>query len=179
MARNIEIKARLRDRAAVEAKAAALAHHGPERIAQDDTFFHTQQGRLKLRTFEDGHGELIFYQRPDHTGPKTSFYLLSTTPEPDTLRESLTLAWGQVGRVQKLRTLYLVGRTRVHLDEVQGLGAWLELEVVLQEGEPEELGVQEAHTLMARLGVSPEDLVQGAYVDLLRAEGSSEASSCG
>ena len=60
MARNIEIKARLRDRAAVEARAAALAHHGPERIAQDDTFFHTQQGRLKLRTFEDGHGELIF-----------------------------------------------------------------------------------------------------------------------
>ena len=167
MARNVEIKARLRDRAAVEAKAAALAQHGPERIAQDDTFFHTKQGRLKLRTFDDGHGELIFYQRPDQVGPKASFYLLSTTPEPDTLRESLTLAWGQTGRVQKLRTLYLVGRTRVHLDEVQGLGDWLELEVVLQEGEPEADGVQEAHALMAQFGVLPDDLVQGAYVDLL------------
>lgn len=177
MARNIEIKARLHDRAAVEAKAAALAHHGPERIAQDDTFFRTQQGRLKPRTFEDGHGELIFYQRPDHTGPKTSFYLLSSTPEPDILRESLTQAWGQTGRVQKLRTLYLVGRTRVHLDEVQGLGAWLELEVVLQEGEPEELGVQEAHALMARFGISPDDCVQGAYVDLLAHRDATSASN--
>lgn len=167
MARNIEIKARLSDRAGVEAKAAAMAQHGPELIAQDDTFFATARGRLKLRTFVDGHGELIFYQRPDHTGPKTSFYLLSSTPEPDILRESLTLAWGQTGRVQKLRTLYLVGRTRVHLDEVQGLGDWLELEVVLQENEPEEAGVQEAHALMAKLGLSHEDLVQGAYVDLL------------
>lgn len=99
MARNIEIKARLRHRASVEATTAALAEHGPELIVQDDTFFATAQGRLKLRTFVDGHGELIFYRRPDHSGPKTSFYLLSTTPEPDTLRESLTLAWGQTGRV--------------------------------------------------------------------------------
>ena len=85
------------------------------------------------------------------------------------MRESLTLAWGQAGRVRKQRRLFIVGRTRVHLDRVEGLGEFLELEVVLQEGEPAEDGVAEAHALMAQLGIAPEQLVQGAYVDLLRA----------
>ncbi|MCY1368330.1 hypothetical protein D9M69_553040 [compost metagenome] len=63
-----------------------------------------------------------------------------------------------------------MGRTRVHLDRVEGLGEFLELEVVLQEGEPADAGVAEAHALMARLGVAESQLVQGAYVDLLRAQ---------
>ncbi|MCY1209149.1 hypothetical protein D9M72_207930 [compost metagenome] len=72
--------------------------------------------------------------------------------------------------MRKQRRLFLVGRTRVHLDRVEGLGEFLELEVVLQEGEPAEAGVAEAHALMARLGVAERQLVQGAYVDLLRAQ---------
>ncbi len=76
---------------------------------------------------------------------------------------------GQEGRVVKHRTLFLVGRTRVHLDRVQGLGDFMELEVVLADGEDAEAGMREAHALMARLGIAPEALVQGAYHDLLRA----------
>ncbi|MCY1506240.1 putative adenylyl cyclase CyaB [compost metagenome] len=72
--------------------------------------------------------------------------------------------------MRKQRRLFLVGRTRVHLDRVEGLGEFLELEVVLQDGEPAEAGVAEAHALMARLGVAEDQLVQGAYVDLLRAQ---------
>jgi len=119
--------------------------------------------------FEDGHGELIFYRRPDADGPKVSFYVLSPTASPDTLREALTLANGQEGRVVKHRTLFLVGRTRVHLDRVQGLGDFMELEVVLADDETPEAGVREAHELMARLRVPAEALVTGAYHDLLRA----------
>jgi adenylate cyclase class IV len=47
------------------------------------------------------------------------------------------------------------------------LGHFLELEVVLQEHEPSEVGVREAHELMARLGVEASQLIEGAYVDLL------------
>ncbi|MDT4826636.1 cyaB: putative adenylyl cyclase CyaB [compost metagenome] len=72
--------------------------------------------------------------------------------------------------MRKQRRLFLVGRTRVHLDRVEGLGEFLELEVVLQDGEPAEAGVAEAHALMARLGVAEDQLMQGAYVDLLRAQ---------
>lgn len=166
MARNIEIKARISSVDALAERVAALADEGPIAIAQDDTFFPCPNGRLKLRTFSASHGELIFYRRADAAGPKESYYLLSSTAEPDVLRNLMTQAYGQAGRVVKQRTLFLVGRTRVHLDEVVGLGHFMELEVVLEDGEAPEDGIRDAHTLMERLGVDAAELVEGAYVDL-------------
>jgi predicted adenylyl cyclase CyaB len=167
MARNIEIKARIGSVDDMAPRVAAIASRGPVEIVQDDTFFACSAGRLKLRAFSDTEGELIFYQRSDQTGPKLSSYFRSPTSFPDTLRECLSLAYGRAGRVLKRRTLFMVGRTRVHLDRVEGLGDFLELEVVLDQGEPPEAGVREAHELMARLGVAPAQLVEGAYVDLI------------
>jgi predicted adenylyl cyclase CyaB len=167
MARNIEIKARLESVEAMRTKVAALADYGPIELLQDDTFFTCERGRLKLRALSATEGQLIFYQRPNHTGPKESFFLMAPTSSPDTLREALSLAYGQAGRVRKHRTLYHIGRTRVHLDRVEELGHFLELEVGLSEGEPSALGVAEAHKLMAALGIAPTQLIEGAYVELL------------
>lgn len=167
MARNIEIKARIESVEALALKVVAIADEGPVEIVQDDTFFRCESGRLKLRAFSREKGELIFYRRANQRGPKESFYLVSPTSAPDTLRESLSLAYGHAGRVEKHRTLFLVGRTRVHLDRVKDLGHFLELEVVLGQDEPAEAGVREAHSLMARLGVEQSQLIEGAYVDLL------------
>ena len=167
MARNIEIKARIASVEALAPKAAAIADKGPVEIIQDDTFFRCESGRLKLRAFSQEDGELIFYRRADQQGPKESFYLRSPTSAPETLRESLSQAYGEAGRVRKHRTLFLAGRTRIHLDKVECLGHFLELEVVLGEDEPAEVGIREAHELMARLGVDPSQLIEGAYVDLL------------
>jgi len=173
MPRNIEIKARVEDIEALTAKAAAIADQGPIEIIQDDTFFVCDAGRLKLRTFAVGEGELIFYRRNNQTGPRESFYVRSPTSAPDTMREALSLAYGQAGRVQKRRTLFFVGRARVHLDRVSGLGNFLELEVPLEEHEPFEAGVREAHELMAQLFVDPSQLIEGAYVDLFESAGTS------
>ncbi|MGS3180553.1 class IV adenylate cyclase [Aeromonas dhakensis] len=167
MPRNIEIKARIERIDDLLPKALAIADQGPVEIEQDDTFFRCDAGRLKLRTLSPSAGELIFYRRADQQGPRESFYQLTPTHEPDRLRETLSLAWGQIGRVQKKRTLLLVGRTRIHLDRVQGLGHFLELEVVLGEDEPLEAGMQEANDIMAQLGVEPSRLIEGAYLDLL------------
>jgi adenylate cyclase class IV len=167
MPRNIEIKAHIASVEALARKASAIADQGPIEIIQDDTFFVCEAGRLKLRAFSKEQGELIFYRRTNQQGPKESFYLRSPTSAPDTLRESLSLAYGQAGRVLKHRTLFLVGRTHVHLDRVAHLGDFLELEVVLEGDEPSEAGVREAHELMAKLGVEPSQLIEGAYVDLL------------
>ncbi|MBL0534986.1 class IV adenylate cyclase [Aeromonas dhakensis] len=167
MPRNIEIKAKIESIELLLTKALAIADQGPVEIEQDDTFFHCDAGRLKLRTLSPSAGELIFYRRADQQGPKESFYQLTPTHEPDRLRETLSLAWGQIGRVQKKRTLLLAGRTRIHLDRVQGLGHFLELEVVLEEDEPLEAGMQEANDIMALLGVEPSRLIEGAYLDLL------------
>ena len=176
MARNIEIKARIDDPAACAARAAALADQGPIEIDQDDTFFRCIGGRLKLRAFSDGTGELIYYRRANQLGPKESFYLRSPTSAPDVLRESLALANGLAGRVKKHRKLFLVGRTRIHIDDVEHLGHFLELEVVLADHEPLEVGVSEAHGLIKRLGILPHQLVEEAYVDLLALTGLSEAA---
>src|SRR6202045_3894336 len=151
VARNIEIKARISSVAALLGPAARLAGGGPTEIIQDDPFFQCPSGRLKLRTFANGEGELIFYRRSDQQGPKESFYVRTPTATPDSLRETLTLAYGQAGRVRKRRTLFLVGRTRIHLDIVENLGHFLELEVVLREDEFTEAGVREAEELMQRL----------------------------
>lgn len=171
MARNIEIKARVASLAAVESLAAALSGKEPVAIAQDDTFFACPDGRLKLRAFSDGTGELIFYRRADDTGPKESFYVISPTSSPDTLRDALGLAYGVIGRVRKHRLLFMAGRTRIHLDRVEGLGEFLELEVVLRDGESAEAGMAEARELLASLRIAPEQLVSGAYLDLLAQRG--------
>lgn len=167
MARNIEIKARLISVEAIESKVAALATDGPVEIIQDDTFFRCETGRLKLRAFSETHGELIFYKRANQAGPKESFYVRSPTTEPASLREALSFAYGETGRVRKHRRLYLIGRTRVHLDIVDGLGHFLELEVVLSDEETSLSGVEVAHQLMERLGVEPSQLIEEAYLELL------------
>jgi predicted adenylyl cyclase CyaB len=166
-ARNVEIKARVADLAAVEARAAAIADSGPVDISQDDTFFTCPRGRLKLRQLAPDHGQLIHYQRPDQGGPKLSDYVIAPTPDPAALREALTRAYGVAGRVRKHRRLYLAGRTRIHLDRVEGLGDFMELEVVLDAGDDTAGGEAEARRIMLALGVDERDLIEGAYVDLL------------
>jgi predicted adenylyl cyclase CyaB len=169
MARNVEIKARLIDRTELTRRAAALADAGPFELTQDDTFFRCETGRLKLRVLSPGEAELIFYRRSDIAGPKESFYDLAPVDDADALRRVLDLACGTVGRVCKQRTLYLVGATRVHLDRVEGLGDFVELEVVLTDHQSTEQGQQIAHALMAELGIQPTELLSGAYLDLLQA----------
>ena len=167
MRRNIEIKARIETVETMTARVAAIADHGPIELLQDDVFFTCACGRLKLRTLSASEGELIFYQRTDEAGPKESSFVIAATSAPAALREALARAYGCIGRVRKRRTLYLVGRTRVHLDRVDQLGDFVELEVVLSEGETSQAGMAEALHLMATLGIAPSQLVEGAYVDLL------------
>lgn len=167
MARNVEIKARIESVESLLPRVAAIADHGPTEILQDDTFFPCPSGRLKLRAFSESSGQLIFYRRADDARPRESFFLLSPTAAPESLRDTLALAYGQSGRVRKHRTLFLVGSTRVHLDRVDGLGDFLELEVVLADHETVEEGVGTALALLTRLGISPHQLVERAYVDLL------------
>ncbi len=101
MARNIEIKAHAPEPQELLARVLALEPHHHELIAQDDTFFRSTTGRLKLRDFGTGQGQLIYYERPDQAGPKASFYVCTPTSDPDGLRQALTLAHGQVGRCQR------------------------------------------------------------------------------
>ena len=167
MARNVEIKARMNDGPSLVARARALATAGPFDLKHIDTFFRCPGGRLKLRDFCDGKGELIFYLRANEAGPKESFYLRHETSAPADLRDILTRAYGAIGEVSKRRTVFLIGRTRVHIDDVAGLGKFVELEVVLADEEPTEAGRREAEDLMHKLGISSQELVRAAYMNLI------------
>jgi predicted adenylyl cyclase CyaB len=168
---NIEVKARVADRDRLIPVLESLAiGRAAEELEQDDTFFACDAGRLKLRILGDGRGQLIFYQRPDTESPSPSTYSISETSDPDALRAVLAQAYGVVGRVRKHRTLLIVGRTRIHLDRVEGMGDFLELEVTLSDGDSVEAATTEAEHLLATLGVHKSELVPTAYVDLLRNE---------
>jgi predicted adenylyl cyclase CyaB len=169
MPRNVEIKARVIDPEQLHGRVRDIADDGPVHLTQDDTFFTCSNGRLKLRTFSESEGQLIFYQRPDSPEPKESCYTIVPTSSPEALRQTLASALGFQGRVRKTRVVYFVGNTRVHLDDVEGLGHFMELEVVLSDGDTVSQGITVAKELMARLGIEEEHLIEGAYVDLLAA----------
>lgn len=169
MPRNIEIKARVAEPEALRQRALALATAPEQRLEQDDSFFvlPAGRGRLKLRQFGDGSAELIHYQRADDAGAKASDYVRVPLADGDACREALGRALGLQGRVRKRRSVVMVGRTRVHLDAVEGLGDFMELEVVLRDGEPDADGVAEAEALLQALGLAGAPRVAGAYLDLL------------
>lgn len=167
MPSNIEIKARLTDPTATRALAAAISDTPPETLLQRDTFFRCDTGRLKLRELGTGVAELIFYARPDVPGPKQSDYEITQVTDPESLKAVLSRALGVTHVVEKTRVLLRVGQTRVHLDSVDGLGDFLELEVVLRPDQTAAEGQAIAADLMRRLGVRETDLCSGAYADMV------------
>ncbi len=170
MARNIEIKAAVSDLAAIRSKALSLGAAPAETIHQTDVFFVVPRGRLKVREFSDGSGELIAYERADREEPKVSTYERVVCPDARALSDTLAAALPICGKVVKRREVLLVGRTRVHLDQVEHLGSFVELEVVMAPDDLVEDGVGEARELLQALGIPQDALVAEAYIDLQEAK---------
>ena len=158
MPENVEIKARAHDFDRQRSLASLLCGQAGEKILQRDTFYNVPQGRLKLREFGDGSGELIYYLRPDDRQAKLSDYVLSKVAVPDALNAVLSKALTLAGEVCKERCLYL--------HRVEGLGEFIELEVVMRSGQPINEGQQIVADLMERLEIAEEDLIAEAYIDL-------------
>lgn len=167
MPSNLEIKAMAGELSHLRSRAESISDTPAQVILQEDVFFPVPSGRLKLRLLSPDQGELIYYQRADEVGPKESTYTISRTNDPDSLKEILTLAYGVRGVVRKRRQLFIAGQTRIHLDEVDGLGQFVELEFVLHEGQAQAEGLAALAAIMEELGIAKEHLIRGAYIDLL------------
>lgn len=178
MPANIEIKARVENFLEIKSRAEKLSDTPVQVILQEDVFFNVERGRLKLRILSADRSQLIYYTRPNQEGPKRSDYHIAYSTDPLNLKRVLELAYGIRGVVRKTRHLYFVGQTRLHLDEVEGLGEFLELEVMLGEGQSDAEGQKIVEELMSALGVDRGDLIDGAYMDLLEKPraGSSQAA---
>lgn len=164
---NIEIKARVKNIEALKSRIESLYHIEPQEINQVDTFFKLEKGRLKLRSFAKDKGELIFYERSNSSGPKRSDYFIYKTQNPEELKKLLQISLGIRGVVRKKRFFYLVANTRIHLDEVENLGSFLELEVILNPKLAENEGKQIAKDFINKLDIDEKDLIDLAYIDLL------------
>lgn len=165
--RNIELKCRCRDLEAVRARALAAGAREAGVLEQRDTFFTGGRARLKLRELGAGRAELISYQRPDLAEPRASDYRVATVERAAELAAVLDQALGTAGVVEKRRRLLLLRNTRIHLDEVEGLGTFVELETVLA-GQPDVEGERELAEIEAALGLERAARVAVPYVELLR-----------
>jgi len=169
--RNVEIKARVQDLSSVLSRLEQMGAGTPtDTLKQVDIYFNVPSGRLKLRELEDLDGdrsELIFYNRPDGPGPKMSEYEIIVLETPGELKRLLSAALGVLAVVRKERSLFLFDITRIHLDQVEQLGSFLEIEVVLPENFPLERAESIAGELIDDLGIAEAELVEGSYLDLM------------
>lgn len=167
---NLELKARCPDLDAAAAQGLALGASDEGVLSQRDTYYSARSGRLKLREDPVRGSELIAYRRVDDPEVVESGYLLAPVSAPADLNAALSAALGEpLVVVSKRRRLLLREGVRIHLDDVDGLGTFIELEAVL----PDAGEVAQAHEkvafLRAELGISDDDLVAGGYADLLLA----------
>lgn len=165
---NIEIKAHCDDLGRAEQNLNALGA-GPAGIFyQRDTYFAVKAGRLKLRELGPDEAHLIFYRRENLPGPKRSDYDLAFTSDPEALRNMLRQVLGTWVEVEKTRQVWLWENVRIHLDDVKGLGQFVELEAVTDEQKLEESHAR-VETLMRALEIRSDQLIAESYSDLLAA----------
>jgi adenylate cyclase class IV len=159
MRSNLEIKARCRE--PDRARALATETVGVDR--QVDTYFKTNAGRLKLRESSLCGGQLIPYLRPNEGVRRSDFQVLAVE-DPAGLKSMLTQMLGVHRVVTKTREILLHKNVRIHLDEVDGLGSFVELEAVF-DGTPEQERRQHelVRWMMGEMGVSDADLIAGSY----------------
>ena len=179
-ARNLEIKVGCGEDGLVDVRL-RLDHAGVEtsqRLHQVDTYFRVPTGRLKLREIEDvddpasARAELIAYVRPDQATSRWSTYFVTNIPatEVGSLVASLDATVGTLVRVAKRRDIAIWDSTRIHLDTVDGLGAFIELETVIGE-QSDENATAEHNRIAAALGLDRWPPISASYGDLLLAEG--------
>ena len=165
--RNLELKARDPDPPASLERALALGAADEGEIDQRDTYFSRARGRLKLREQQPGGAELIAYRRDDEPGARESHYRRVGVAEPAALGQALDAALGTLVVVTKRRRLLIWEDVRIHLDQVEGLGAFLELEAVAPPGSDLEPERRRVERLRSELGIEDAALVASSYSDLL------------
>ena len=164
--RNLEFKVGHAD---LKAAREALGQLGARFAAiedQRDTYFRVPQGRLKLREI-DGPATLIWYDRPDREDVRPSAYYLVPVADAEAMRAVLAAALGIRGEVCKHREIHLWHNVRIHLDQVAGLGSFVELEAVLVSETDEAASADRLDRLRSALQLSGREQIAGSYADLL------------
>jgi predicted adenylyl cyclase CyaB len=167
--RNLEYRARIGDPKPLIARARALGFDLWGDLRQTDTYFATPRGRLKLRETAGFQADLIYYERDDQGADRASDYDVAHSSEPEALRNVLAGALGVLATVKKRRTLLVLDGTRLHLDNVEALGAFMEIEVPVRDGDGP--ARERLDWLLGELGLTWDDCIRASYLDLAIAAG--------
>ncbi len=169
--KNIEIKARCSDASFIRQY---LLNHEADFKGTDeqtDTYFNVPNGRLKLRQ-GNIENSLIFYDRENVAGPKMSKVNLFPVPQnSDMLKQILINANGIKVTVKKKREIYFIENVKFHIDEVEGLGSFVEIEAIDKDGS---IGLEKINKqcsyYLREFGIKDEHLLTHSYSDLLMKE---------
>jgi predicted adenylyl cyclase CyaB len=167
---NLELKAHVRSLQAARQIARELSTDYVGVQVQTDTYFHCRNGRLKLREIVGQPAVLIPYLRPNEPHAKGSDYRLIHVADAGQAKSGLEAVLGVLTVVRKRREIFLWENVRIHLDEVDGLGTFLEFEAVIVDTASANRAPQQLQQLCARFGVQDEDLITGSYAEMLAAE---------
>jgi predicted adenylyl cyclase CyaB len=165
--RNLEFKARLDDASPVLGVVRRLGGDLWGDLRQTDTYFAVSNGRLKLRETPGFSAELIYYDRDESAPDRPSDYDVAHTTDADALKQMLAAALGVLAVVRKRRTLLLLDTTRVHLDNVEGLGSFIEIEVPVRTPEAEPQAREQLEALIEALGLDRDAGLRLSYLDLM------------
>lgn len=166
--KNVEYKAELRDIALARSICAALGARFVQTMEQTDTYFRTAAGRLKRRETVGEETEWIRYERPDVAAARVSAFTIYTHDEALERFGAAELPVWVV--VKKRRELWLWENVRIHLDEVDGLGRFIELEALVRPGITEEECGRRVAELRQKLGPAMGEGVAVGYSDLIAGE---------
>jgi adenylate cyclase, class 2 len=134
MPQNLELKACIPSISKAVRTAHRLNAKAQNILCQRDIYYKVSRGRLKLRIINDRYAELIYYNRPDKKGSRYSDYFVLPVDDAILTNALCTAAFGNKVVVEKKRRLFIHKNSRIHLDEVRGLGAFLEFEVLVKNG---------------------------------------------
>ncbi len=166
MKRNLELKARCRDLKQAREAAEKLGAKRQGVLVQTDTYFHARAGRLKLREIQGAATELIWYARENETATRFSRYVSVPVADAAAVLTALGNALGVRGVVRKRRTLYLLHNVRIHLDDVEQLGTFVEFEAVISTPADEGPSRERLAVLIGGMEIRDEDRIAVSYGDL-------------
>jgi predicted adenylyl cyclase CyaB len=167
VSRNLELKACCGNLEACRQALSRLVIPLHQVELQTDTYFHISNGRLKLREIDGLPAALIWYERPDSEQARISLYQMTMVADPEAMKALLAAALGVRGQVAKRREIYLWHNVRIHLDEVAGLGSFVEFEAVLGPEDDETTARARLEHLAQTLQLDPLDYRGKSYADLL------------
>lgn len=165
---NLEFKAELRDVAVARGIARSLHAAWIAEVQQVDTYYRVPSGRLKKREQFGEPVEMIHYERPNRSSPKLSKFEIYTEEQARERFGSTPLPVWTI--VRKTREIFVLNHTRIHLDRVEGLGNFLELESIVSKQHDQSKCALDIAKLRQAFGPVLGEAIDCSYSDLLEAE---------